>query len=254
MTQAQSTTSWEALIPTSYKITAYILSLKTSVTAGSFVRYHKGVEGKDDGSQSHVGCILEVVALLNLVPNRERHQLMNVAAPQDTEISIQYVKVNCFKDCRSFLECNFPSSIEDNRFDAGWQRIVQLDVSEWIPSYLFKGLAFIAFEDDEEAFDDCKGMCHFYVAKYRIESATGVVSIIPKHTCPPFAGQIDNFCKLWSVDFCQMVFKAIRHLRQEMQKILCRVAQSQGDFSAKNAKVYLSSSAWLVLHKGRNGR
>ena len=118
-----------------------------------------------------------------------------------------YVKVNYFKHRRSFSECNFPSSIEDNWFDAGWQRIVQLDVSEWIPSYLFKGLAFIAFEDDEEAFDDCKGMCHFYVAKYRIESAAGVVSIIPKHACPPFAGQIDNFCKLWSVNFCQMVFK-----------------------------------------------
>jgi hypothetical protein len=205
------------------------------VTAGSFVRYYKGVEGEDDGSQSHVGRIFEVIVLLNLVPNCERHQLMNVAAPQDTEIPIQYVKVRCFKDRRSFSECNFPSSIEDNQFDAGWQRIVQLDVPEWIPSYLIKGLAFIAFEDDEEAFDDCKGMCHFYVAKYCIEIGTGFVSIIPKHTCPPFAGQINIFCKLWSVNFCQIVFNTIRHIRQEMQKMLCRVAQSQCDFLAKNA-------------------
>jgi hypothetical protein len=240
-------TSWELLIPTSYKITAYIPSLKTSVTAGSFVRYCKGIEGDDYGSHSRVGRILEVVALLDMVPNGERHQLMNVAAPQqDTEIPIQYVKVNYFQDRRSLSDGNFPSSFEDDRFDAGWQKVVQTDVSEWIPSYLIEGLAFIAFEDDD-SFDDCKGMRHFYVAKYRIESETGVVSTIPKHTCPPFAGQIDSFCKLWSVDFCQLAFNTIRHIRQEMQKILCRVAQSQGDFSAKNVKVYLPRCAWCFI-------
>lgn len=90
-------------------------------------------------------------------------------------------------------------------------------------------------------------MCHFYVAKYRMESGTGAVSIIPKNSCPPFAGQIDNFRKLWSVDFCQLAFNTIRHIRQEMQKILCRVAQPQGDFSTKNAKVYLPSCAWCFI-------
>lgn len=69
MTQVQSTSSWDSLIPTSYKITAYIPSLKTSVTAGSFVRYNKGIEGEEDGgSHCRVGRILEVVALLDLVP------------------------------------------------------------------------------------------------------------------------------------------------------------------------------------------
>ena len=249
MTQVQST-SWEQLVPTSYKFTAYIPSLKMSVTAGSFVRYYfRGIEGEDDdGSHSgRVGRILEVVASLELVPNDERHQIMNTAAKQDTEIPIQYVKVNYFQDRRSIPESNFPASYEDNRFDAGWQRIVQADISEWIPSYLIEGLAFIAFEDDNAPFDDCKGMRHFYVAKYRVESGTGVVSIIPKHTCPPFAGQIVNFCKVWSVDFCQLAFNTIRHIRQEMQKILCRVAQSQGDFSTKNVKIYLPSCAWCFI-------
>ena len=68
-----------------------------SVTAGSFVRYKKGIQG-DDGSLSCVGRNLEVVTSLDLMPNGERHQLMNVAAPQDTEIPIQYVKVNYFQD------------------------------------------------------------------------------------------------------------------------------------------------------------
>ena len=250
MTQQVQSTSWEELIPTSYMITAYIPSLKSSVTAGSFVRYCKGREGDEDaGSHRRVGRILEVVASLDLVPNNvERHELMlDVAAQQDTEIPVQYVKVNYFQDRRSLSDCNFPSSLEDNRFDAdGWQRIVQTDVSDWIPSYLIEGLAFIAFEDDD-AFDDCKGMLQFYVAKYRIESGTRVVSIIPKHTCRPFAGQIDSFCKLWSTDFCQLAFNTIRHMRQEMQKILCRVAQSQGDFSGKNVKVYLPSCAWCFI-------
>lgn len=251
MSQVQST-NWESLIPTSYKLTAYIPSLKTSVTAGSFVRYYTGIEGDKD-HESHtstcrVGRILEVVASLDMVPNGERHQLMNVAAPlpANIEIPIQYVKMNHFQDRRSLSECNFPSSLEDNQ-NAGWQSIVQTDILSWMPSNLIEGLAFIAFADDHDAFDDCKGMCHFYFAKYRIESGTGVVSLIPKHMCPPFAGQIDDFCTLWSVDFCQMAFHTIRHIRQEMQKILCRVAQSQGDFAAKNVKVYLPSCAWCFI-------
>jgi hypothetical protein len=248
-------TSWEVLIPTSYKITAYIPSLKASVTAGSFVRYKGIVEGEEqaDGSytssSTRVGRIVDVVTSLDLAPSGKRHQLSNIAlAPQDIEIPIQYVMINYFQDRQSLPDDRFPSPFEDNsRYDTGWQKIVQSDISEWIPSYFIEGLAFIAFEDDDAHFDDCKGMCHFYVAKYRIESGTGVVSLIPKHTCPPFAGQVDNFCKLWSADFCQLAFKTIRHIRQEMQKILCRIAQSQGDFSAKNVKVYLPSCGWSFI-------
>lgn len=147
---------------------------------------------------------------------------------------MQYVKVNYFQDCRVISECNLPSSLEDNRFDAGWHRIVQADISQWIPSYyLIEGLvAFIASEDDN-AFDDCKGMCHFYVAKYCIKSGTGVVSIIPKNSCPPFAGQIDNFRKLWSVDFCQQAFNTIRHIRQEMQKFFAGLLNPRATFRQK---------------------
>ena len=194
-------TSWELLIPTSYKITAYIPSLKATVTAGSFVRYKGIVEGEeeaDDGSyytssSTRVGRIVDVVTSLDLVPSEKRHQLSNnaLAPQQDIEIPIQYVMINYFQDRKSLPDDRFPSPFEDNsRYDTGWQKIVQSDISEWIPSYFIEGLAFIAFEDDDANFDDCKGMCHFFVGKYRIESGTGVVSLIPKHTCPPFAGQV----------------------------------------------------------------
>jgi hypothetical protein len=96
---------------------------------------------------------------------------MNVAATQDTEIPIQYLKINYFQEWQSLSECSFLSSFEDdNRFNTGWQWIVQSDIPEWIPSKLIQGLAFIVFEDDAAPFDDCKGMCQFYVAKYRVES------------------------------------------------------------------------------------
>jgi hypothetical protein len=123
--------------------------------------------------------------------------------------------------------------------------IVQVNVSDWIPSYLIHGLAFIAFEADDAFDHDCTGMCHFYVAKYCVESGIDVVTIIPKHECPPFAGQIDKFSKVWSADFCRMAFLTIQHIRQEVQKMLWQVAQSQGNFAARNAKVlHLPSCAW----------
>ena len=59
MTQSQqpaSSTSWEILNPTSFKNTIYIPSLKISVTAGSFVKYRRSVDGSP-----HVGRVVDVV-------------------------------------------------------------------------------------------------------------------------------------------------------------------------------------------------
>lgn len=122
----------------------------------------------------------------------------------------------------------------------------QINEFDWIPSYdILAGLAFVAYEDDD-AFDDCREMSNFYVTKYRI-SGEGNVSVIPRHTCPPFPGQIESFHKLWSVDYCELTFNAIRHIRQEMQRVLCRVAQSQGDFTVKNNKLQQPSCTWYFI-------
>ena len=118
---------------------------------------------------------------------------------------------------------------------------------EWIPSYYIKGLAFVAFEDEMGGFDDCRGMSHFYLTKCRMTSVTREVSIIPRHDCPPFARQIEGFRRIWALDFCQSVFNTIRHIRQEIQRILCRIAQSQGDFASRNAKVHLPSCSWRFI-------
>jgi hypothetical protein len=96
---------------------------------------------------------------------------------------------------------------------------------------------FVAMEDDALFLDDCQGMRDFFVAKYWI-SGNGDVCLIPRHACPSFPGQIEGFRKLWSIDSCELIFNSLRQIRQEMQRILCQVAQSQGDFAVKNAKLH----------------
>jgi hypothetical protein len=230
--------SWESLIPDSFINTAYIPSLKIMVTAGSFVRYR----------HCHVGRIVKIVNSIELVPNNECKQVHLIASPEGAEeIPVQYVKVNIFNDRQVMTgQFNFPTSNHD-RFDTGWQRIVQTDKFLWIPSHAIAGLAFVAFENnDDDVFDDCKGMSFFYITKYRI-TETGDVSLIPLHECPPFPGQMEKFKRLWSLDYCELFFNTIRQIRFEMQKILCRIAQSQGDFSAKNTKMHVPSCSWYFI-------
>ena len=163
------------------------------------------------------------------------------------EIPVQYVKVNIFED-REVLAQQFciPSSHHD-QFDTGWQIIVQINQVQWVPLHAIAGLAFVAFEDDDkDVFDDCRGMSSFYIAKHRI-SETGAVSLIPVQECPPFPGRMESFKKLWSVHHCELFFDTIRQIRFEMQRILCRIAQSQGDFSSKNTKMHLPSCSWPFI-------
>ncbi|KAI2510650.1 hypothetical protein MHU86_3761 [Fragilaria crotonensis] len=176
--------SWESLTPTSFKNTLYIPSLKISVTAGSFIRYSAGEAAPDA-----VGRIVEVVSSLDLVP--DNHALIHLTSPAgqfENESPLQYAKVNVFKDRQLFPDSHFPA---DNESFDRWERIVQLDKIQWIPSNYIVGLAFVAMEEDG-FFDDCQGMCNFYVAKYRI-TEKGEVSIIPRHTCPPFPGRLESF-------------------------------------------------------------
>ena len=240
-----SSTCWELLNPSSFMNTLYIRSLRISVTAGSFVRYYYNSSSGDEEFRK-VGRVVAVVSSIDLVPHHERHPLIQRLQSQDrsqNEFPVQFAKVNLFEDRQLFAGCHFPE--RNGRYE-GWNRTVQVDKCEWIPSFCIVGLAFIAFENDD-AFDDCcKGMANFFVTKYRI-SGEGDVSVIPRHTCPPFPGQIDSFQKLWSVDYCELTFNTIRQIRQEMQRVLCRIAQSQGDFTTKNTKMQLPSCSWYFI-------
>ena len=240
--QLQSSTTWESLIPTSFKNTLYLPSLKISVTAGSFVQFSTGEAARND-----VGRIVDVVTSLDLVDVHESHALNNLAIPENVEnqIPVQFAKVNIFKDRHLLCDSNFPAG-HDSRFHTGWQRIVQLDQCEWIPSYSISGLVFVALEDDTLFLDDCQGMSNFFVAKYRM-AGNGDVCIIPRHACPPFPGRIEGFRKIWSVDSCEIIFNSILQIKQEMQRILCRAAQSQGDFAVKKAKLHLPSCSWFFI-------
>jgi hypothetical protein len=100
--------------------------------------------------------------------------------------------------------------------------------------------------EDDGFFDDCHGMCNFFLARYCI-AENGTVSIIPRRACPPFPGQMESFRRIWSVDYCELVFISIRHIRQEMQRILCRVAQSHGNFAVKNTKLQVPSCTWHFI-------
>ena len=243
--------TWASLIPTSFNSTLYIPSLKISVTAGSFIRY---TSVGDEAMPHHVGRVIEIVASEDLVPGPERPQFLQHVPPpnqyNDDRVVVQYAKVNIFKDSQLFCGSNFQVG-DDPRLLDGYQRIFQLNKYKWIPSYLIVGLTFVSTEDD--AYDDCQGMSNFYVAKHRI-TEHGHVSVIPRHTCPPFPGRIKSFCEVWSVDHCELIFNSIRQIRQEIQRILCRVAQSQGDFAMKNAKLQLPSCSWFFIKNTMNAK
>lgn len=250
-TQVQSTagptSSWESLIPTSFKDTVYLASLKISVTAGSFIRYRTS---EDQTAPKTVGRIVQVVPSKDLVDGGyESHPLLNLPIPialLGNEIPVQFAKVNIFKDRRLLCDSKFPLDAADDHRFRECQNLVQLNECEWIPSYLIDGLAFVATEHDAILRDDCQGMCDFFVVKYRI-ARNGSVCVIPRHSCPPFPRQIEGFSKLWEVDSCELIFKSMLQIRQEMQRILCRVAQSQGDFAVKNAKLHLPNCCWFFI-------
>ena len=118
---------------------------------------------------------------------------------------------------------------------------------DWIPSTAVLGLAFVFPAANGKLVlhtpDDCQGMFNVFLLEHRIDD-NGVISNIPPRGCPPFPCYIESFRQLWSIDYSQMIFSGIRQIRQNMQQSLCRVAQSQGDFSVKKTKLQLPNCCW----------
>jgi hypothetical protein len=247
--------TWESLNPLSFVSTVYIRSLKMSVTAGSFVTYCKN----RSVGQRDVCRIIDIVTSIDLVPEYARQSLLSQEEEDnENEFPVQFAKVNLFVDIKTYNGCcgiHFPEAHQDSKQhyqqEGSWNRIVQLNRIEWILSSWIVGLAFIAFESDDAMDDYCfRGMSNLFLAKYRIMEDKGgseKVSIIPHNEWPPFAGHIKGFQDVWSVDNCLLIFNNIRHIRVEMQRILCRIAQSQGDFTTRSAKMQLPSSSWYFI-------
>ena len=221
----------------------------------------EGQSGEELNKMSNcVGRIIKVVNSVEEIDNFE-HFASSAAFPDDVasllqqpaDVSVQYVKVNVFRD-QSVISnkvCLDQSALSQaSNGKSTWQRLVQLCKYDWIPSSAVVGLAFVFPEADNvmlpHTFDDCRGMYNAYLLKYRIDTE-GHISCIPSDSCPPFPSCLKPFCKLWSVDHCQMIFNSIRQIRQDMQRSLCRVAQSQGDFSVKTTKIQLPSCSWFYI-------
>jgi hypothetical protein len=130
----------------------------------------------------------------------------------------------------------------------GWQVVVQLEEDDWILANAIINLSFVFPLEDvlTHAFDDCQGMCNFFVLGHRC-SQNGRITSIPKQACPPFPGQLEGFFDCWSVDQCHAIFQGIRHIVRNIQRLLCRIAQSQGDFSNGNARLQLPRHIWFYI-------
>jgi hypothetical protein len=232
--------------------TLYIRALKLTVTAGSFVVYRTS----ENGSPRNEVCrIVDIVNSIDCVPEKARQPLSSQAENDSSDYPLQFAKVNIFLKTEHFkgLDIYFPGAAEDTTQQSqengqGWNRIVQSDRFAWLPSSCIVGLAFIAFESDDGFHDFCyKGITNFFVVKYRFMEASDKVSIIPRNECPPFASHIKGFKDIWSVDNCELVFNNLQHIRDEMQRILCRIAQSQGDFATRSSKIQLPSITWHFI-------
>lgn len=242
--QPPTADTWDVVVPTSFQNTIYLPSLKIAITAGSFILYHVG--GDESLMAPQVGRILDVTSAIPVEGNN--YPLIGASSPApDINSPVQFAKVNVFQDCLLVPHLNFPA--DDNFCNSdGWQQVVQLYEVIWVPSHLIVGLSFVFLEDYffSHSFVDCHGMTNLFVLKYRT-GRDGIVSTVPQDACPPFASCIDSFSNLWSVCYCELIFNSIQQIRQEMQRILCRVAQSQGDFTVKNAKLQFPSCSWFYI-------
>jgi hypothetical protein len=249
-------TRWDALNPTSFGSTVYLHCLKVSITVGSFVMYN--VRGD---STPQIGRVVDVVSTRDSVPQEDdtRHLFLEGPLPEcsslsdDAKMPVQFVKVNLFKFISSFGEGSFPIADEGDTMtctrDNGWKIVVQVDEYCWILSLAICDLSFVFMYDDVTSglFDDCRGMYNFFVLKHRVAQNGRCVSAVPRDACPPFPGCIEGFHKNWCIDHCKLIFNNIRQIRMDMQRILCRVAQSQGDFCSRTVKAQLPSCTWFFI-------
>lgn len=249
-------TSWETLQVTPSVDSVYLRCLKLSITLGSFVMYKSKAEGSNEAILQ-VGRVLEVMKSINQVPECRRSpailcgQQDEAAAivddddSHDTTIPPQFIRINIFKSRDSFAEEDF--AVGDD-YDSGWNYLIQMEEDDWILADSIINLSFVFPEEEVRAHqhDDCRGMFNFFVLKHR-RSQSGFVSLIPRLACPPFGVQLDGFDKFWSVDNCHMIFNSIRQIARGLQRLLCRIAQSQGDFSSRNIKIHVPSCCWVYI-------
>jgi hypothetical protein len=120
--QPQSSTTWESLIPPSFKNTLYRPSLKMSVMAGAFVQFSTG-----EAAGNYVGrIVLDVVTSLDLVDGHESHALNNLAIPENVEnkVLVHFAKVNISKDRHLLCDSN---SVPENPVHEGEAEILMWD-------------------------------------------------------------------------------------------------------------------------------
>ena len=94
--------------------------------------------------------------------------------------------------------------------------------------------------------EDCVGMHNFFVVKYR-QARNRVMSPVQRDMCWPFTKSMDNFHKTWSVDHCQIIFSCLCQIWQELQCLLCTVAQAQGNFCTQNSKIQVPGFCWYYI-------
>lgn len=236
---ATSETMWEALTPTSFQMTLYVPCLKLTITAGSFVLFRK--EGSTPPCSLVVGRVIDVASSIDGLPQAEREAL----GPSPNGIT--FANINVFKDRSICDDGCFPA---DDSFSScsGWKNVVQVEDCHWVPSSAIAGLAFVFLDQDvtSNVLEDCVGMHNFFVVKYR-QARNGVVSPARRDMCQPFAESMENFHKIWSVDHCQIIFSSLCQIWREIQRLLCTVAQSQGDFCTRNSKIQLPGFCWYYI-------
>ena len=258
--------SWEEVIPSSFKMTLYLPSLKISITAGSFILYERQrLDGESGAHTKSVGRIIKVVDSIEGIDNPEcLAGLQASQQPTPDNVLVQYLKVNVFSDQSMISGKHYSRQLETSQTSSTsadgndetsncWQRVAQLCQYDWISSSAVAGLAFVlpdavsnSMMGSQHAYDDCRGMFNVFLLKHQMDS-TGHVSCIPTDSCPPFPCLLQGFSEQWSVDHCQIIFNSILQIRRDMHRSLCRIAQSQGDFAIKKTKLQVPSCSWFHI-------
>ena len=249
--------AWEQsrICPAAFRTSLYLDCLKVSVTVGSFVMY-KGT----GQSISQLGRVIDIASTRDMIPQndslieglQESDGSSMLSSTTDTRMPEQFVKVNVFKHLESFFEGGSCLNVYDSSAystTSGWQMVVQVDEYFWITSKTICDLCFVFLEKDVASglFDDCCGMYNFYVVKCRFAQNDTCASIVPPDSCPPFPGNMEGFAEYWCSDQSMSLYNNIRQIRYDMQRILCRVAQSQGDFATRTARLQLPSCTWYYI-------
>lgn len=179
------------------------------MTVGCFVFLYN-VTGR---SVSQLGRVVDVlvVSTRNMIPGDD--SIIEGTPPPgsssmslsevDTRMPEQFVKLNAFKHLSSFLEGRTCLELVDDSeaystMSTGWQMVVQMDEYFWISSKAICDLTYVFPEKDVASgvFDDCRGMCNFFVVQHRFAHTNNrCISAVPPHSCSPFPENIQGFAE-----------------------------------------------------------